>query len=243
MLSRNFIAALVAFVVCLSALQSAASAAIIQIDENLDDNLVPSGFSLTTIAAAGVTNGRLQATAINGTATLRYNAVPANLDRIDISYRGHFGYSRWGTYTEVTFGGVGIVLNHGFNEFNDGINNVARLSGGDISINPANFSNFEYDISVVDGLVSYTGTDSVSNTQAFSLTYANAGILVADISDISFRTHNTTGTEPVWLDDINMQLRTVEVPAPGALPLFALGLIGLAGARRVARARPSSRIF
>ena len=85
---------------------------------------------------------------------------------------------------------------------------------------------------MVDGQVSFTGTDTATNTQAFSLVHADAGILLANINQISFRSHNTTGTEPVWLDDIRMQLHTVEVPAPGAVLLFGLGIAGLGYARR-----------
>lgn len=213
-------------------LHGTASAAIIQVDENLNNNLVPSGFSLTTTNASGLANGRLEASAVNGSALLNYTTLPNNLSQIDISYRGHFGYSKWGTFTEVTLVGLPIVLSHGANEYVVGSNNYASISGGGTSTSPFNFSNFEYAITVVDGQVSYTGTDIATNTQAFSLSYADAGILLADINQISFRSHNTTGTEPVWLDDISMQLHTTAVPAPAALPLFALSLMCLGLARR-----------
>jgi len=225
--NRKRITALTVFAFCLAAVQGTASAAIIQIDENLDNNLVPSGFSLTTTNTAGLANGRLEATAVNGSAALVYNTLPGNLSQIDISYRGHFGYSYWGTYTEVSFGGLPITLTHGANEYTQGLNNYASISDGGTSTSPFNFSNFEYAITVVDGQVSYTGTDTATNTQAFNLTHTDAGILLADINQISFRSHNTTGTEPVWLDDINMQLHTVPVPATGWL--FGTGLIGLIG--------------
>jgi len=227
--SRKRISALTVFSFCLVAVQGTANAAIIQIDENLNNNLVPSGFSLTTINTAGLANGHLEArsTPYNGTATLVYNALPGNLSQIDISYRGHFGYSLWGTYTEVSFGGLPITLSHGVNEYTKGPNNFASISGGGTSTNPYNYSNFEYAITVVDGQVSYTGTDSATNIQAFNLTLADAGILLADINQISFRSHNTTGTEPVWLDDINIQLSTVPVPA--AVWLFGTALLGLIG--------------
>ena len=98
--------------------------------------------------------------------------------------------------------------------------------------NALNFSDFEYDITVVDGQVSFTGTDIVTGTEAFSMTHADAGIVLSDITQISFRAHNTTGTEAVWLDDIKMQLHTVEVPEPGTPVLFALGLFAFSVAKR-----------
>ena len=68
-----------------------------------------------------------------------------------LSYRGHFGYSLWGTYTEVSFGCLPITLTHGVNEYTQGRNNYASISGGGTSTNPFNYSNFEYAITVVDG--------------------------------------------------------------------------------------------
>jgi len=230
--NRKRITALTVFAFCLAAVQGTANAAIIQVDENLNNNLVPSGFSLTTTNAAGLANGRLEATRVNGTAALIYDTLPGNLSQIDISYRGHFGYSYWGTYTEVSFGGLPITLTHGANDYSWGSNNYASISGGGTSTSSFNFSIFEYAITVVDGQVSYTGTDSATNTQAFNLTLTDPGILLADISQIRFQSHNTTGTEPVWLDDINMQLHTVPVsavPVPAAIWLFGSALIGLVG--------------
>jgi len=230
--NRKRIAALTVFAFCLTAVQGMANAAIIQIDENLDNNLVPSGFSLATTNTAGIANGRLQATATNGSAVLAYNTLPGNLNQIDISYRGHFGYSQWGTYTVVSFGDLPISLTHGVADAPGqyavwGANNYASISGGGTSTSPFNYSIFEYSITVVEGQVSYTGTDSATGTQAFNLILADASIVLADINKISFRSHNTTGTEPVWLDDINMQLSTVPVPA--AIWLFGTALIGLVG--------------
>lgn len=225
--NRKRITALTVFAFCLAAAQGTASAAIIQVDENLNNNLVPSGFSLTTTNTAGLTNGHLETTAVNGSAALVYNTLPGNLSQIDISYQGHFGYSLWGTYTEVSFGGLPITLTHGVNDWTWGSYNYASISGGGTSTSPFNYSIFQYAITVVDGQVSYTGTDSVTNTQAFNLTYTDASILLADINQISFRSHNTTGTEPVWLDDINMQFHTVPVPA--TVWLFGPAMIGLIG--------------
>ena len=232
MFNRNRVIALAVSAFCLVAIQGTVGAAIIQVDENLNDNLVPTGFSLTTTNTAGLSNGRLEATAVNGSTALAYNTLPSNLAQVDISYRARFGYSFWGTYTVVSLGGLPITLTHGANEFTHGPNNFATIGGGGTTTSPFNFSTFEYAITVVDGQVSFTGTDTATNTQAFSLVHADAGILLANINQISFRSHNTTGTEPVWLDDIRMQLHTVEVPAPGALLLFGLGIAGLGYARR-----------
>ena len=230
--NRKWTTALTVFAFCLAAVQGTASAAIVHVNENLNNNLVPSDFSLNITNTAGLANGRLQATAVNGTANLVYNTLPSNLSQIDISYRGHFGYSLWGTYTEVSFGGLPINLTHGVNEYTQGLNNFASIGGGGTSTSPLNYSNFEYAITVIDGQVSYTGTDSATNIQAFNLTHSDAGILLADINQIGFRTHNTTGTEPVWLDDISMQLHTVPVsavPIPATVWLFGTALLGLIG--------------
>jgi len=226
---KKQITALAVLALCLTAVQGTSSAAIIQIDENLDNNLVPSGFSLNTINNAGLANGRLEATSrpYNGTAVLTYNTLPGNLSQIDISYRGHFGYSYWGTYTEVSLGGLPITLTHGVNDYVRGGYNYANISGVDASYNSLNYSNFEYAISVVDGQVSYTGTDTATNTQAFNLIHTDASIMLAAINQISFRSHNTTGADTVWLDDINMQLHTVPVPA--AVWLFGTALFALIG--------------
>ena len=231
MWNRKRITALAVSAFCLAAIQGTASAAIIQVDENLNNNLVPSGFSLTATNAAGLANGRLEASAVNGSAILNYTTLPNNLSKIDISYRAHFGSSFWGTYTQVELGGL-TTLFHGVAEFNFGSNNHASIGGGGTSTIPLNLSDFEYAITLVDGQISYTGTDTATNIQEFSLTYADAGILLADLTQIGFRSHNTTGTEPVWLDDISMQLHTTAVPAPTALSLFALSLMGLGLARR-----------
>ena len=233
--NRKWITALTVFAFCLTTVQGTASAAIIHVDENLNNNLVPSGFSLNITNSAGLANGRLEATATNGSANLVYNNLPGNLSRIDISYRGHFGYSYWGTFTEVSFGGLPINLLHGVNGYTQGSNNYASIGGGVSSTNPLNYSDFEYAITVIDGQVNYTGTDSATNTQAFNLTLTDAGILLADINQIGFRSHNTTGTEPVWLDDINMQLHTAPVsavPIPAAVWLFGTALIGFVGMSR-----------
>lgn len=235
MVCQKWTTALAVFGFCLAAVQGTASAAIVQVHENLNNNLVPSDFSLNITNSAALANGRLEATAVNGTANLVYNTLPGNLSKIDISYRGHFGYSLWGTYTDVSFGGLPISLTHGVNEYTQGLNNYASISGGGTTTSPLNYSNFEYAITVIDGQVSYTGTDSVTNTQAFNLIHTDAGILLADINQIGFRTHNTTGTEPVWLDDINMQLHIVPVsavPIPATVWLFGTALLGFVGMSR-----------
>lgn len=231
MFTLKRLATLAVSVFCLAAVHGTAGAAIIHVDENLNDNMVPAGFSLTTTNTAGLANGRLEATAINGSTAIVYETMPGNLSQIDISYRGHFGYSLWGTYTVVSLGGLPVTMTHGANEFTHGLNNFASITG-DTTTGPFNFSEFEYAITVVDGQVSYTGVDTATNTQAFSLTYTDVGVVLADIDQISFRAHNTTGTEPVWLDDINIQLHTVAVPAPATLALFGLGIAGLGLARR-----------
>jgi hypothetical protein len=231
MLNRKRIGTLTVAAFCFAAITGTASAASILVDENLNNNVVPPGFSLSTTNSAGLANGRLEASSVNGSAALYYNSLPNNLSQIDISYRGHFGYSYWGTYTQVELSGL-TNLFHGAADFNYGPNNHAYIGGGDSSTNPFNFSDFEYAITIVDGQISFTGTDTVSNTETFSLTRVDAGILVADITQIGFRSHNTTGNEPVWLDDIRMELHTAEVPEPAALLLFGLGLTGLIYVRR-----------
>jgi hypothetical protein len=50
---------------------------------------------------------------------------------------------------------------------------------------------------------------------------------LSQVKDFGLRSHNTTGTEPVWLNDINMQVSTVPVPA--AVWLFGTALVGLIG--------------
>jgi len=232
MINRKQVTVLAAAIFCLAAVQGKAGGAIIQVDENLNDNLTPSGFNLSTTNTAGLSNGRLEATRVNGSGALAYTSLPANLSQIDISYRGHFGYSLWGTYTVVALAGLPVTLTHGANEFNHGLNNFATIGSGGTNLIPFNFSDFEYDITVVDGQVSFTGTDIVTGTEAFSMTHADAGIVLSDITQISFRAHNTTGTEAVWLDDIKMQLHTVEVPEPGTPVLFALGLFAFSVAKR-----------
>ncbi|MFT5486896.1 MAG: hypothetical protein ACI9JL_000200 [Paracoccaceae bacterium] len=230
MFNMKQITALAVSTFCLVAVQGTASAAIIQVNENLNNNLVPSGFSLTTTNSASLVNGRLEASAINGSAALHYTALPSNLSQVDISYRGHFGSSFWGTYTQVELTGL-TTLFHGVAEFNYGSNNHA-IAGGDTSTSPINLSEFEYAITVIDGQISFSGTDTATNIEEFSLTYADAGILLTNLTQIGFRSHNTTGSEPVWLDDISMQLHTMEVPAPGILALFGLGILGLGLAHR-----------
>jgi len=207
-----------------------ANADIIQIDENLNDNLVPTGFSLSTTNAAGLANGRLEASAINGSALLQYNNLPGNLSQLDISFRGHFGYSFWGTYTQVEMTGLPTLF-HGVADFNFGQVNRASI-GGVVSTTPFNFSEFVYSINIIDGQINYSGTDTATDTLAFNLSYVDAGILLSDITQIGFRSHNTTGTEPVWLDDIEIQLHTVDVPAPATLFLFCFGLAGLGYLKR-----------
>jgi hypothetical protein len=230
MWNKKRIMALAVSAFCLVAVQGTASAAIILVDANLNNNLVPAGFSLTTTNTGSIANSRLEASATNGSAVLHYTALPSNLSQVDISYRGHFGSSFWGTYTQVELTGL-TTLFHGFAEFNYGSNNHA-IAGGEASTSPMNLSVFEYAITVIDGQINFSGTDTATNIQEFSLTHTDAGILLANLTQIGFRSHNTTGTEPVWLDDISMQLHTMEVPAPGALPLFALGLTALYLAKR-----------
>jgi hypothetical protein len=227
MFKKKQITALTISIFCLAAVQGTANAAIIQVNENLNNNVAPSGFSLTTTNNSGLANGRLEASATNGSAALIYNTLPGNLSQIDISYRGHFGYSFWGTFTEVSLGGLSVNLLHGAAAANYGSNNFSRIDGGPTTLGAFNFSEFEYDITVIDGQVSYTAIDTADNTPEFSLIYTDASIVLANINQISFRSHNTTGSEAVWLDDISMQLHTVEVPEPGILALFGLGVLGI----------------
>ncbi|MFK7997928.1 MAG: hypothetical protein AB8B87_27645 [Granulosicoccus sp.] len=233
---KKRIAVLTVLAFYLAAVQGTASAAIIEVDENLNNNLVPTDFSLTTTNNSGLANGRLEAKAVNGSAALVYNnnTLLGNRRQIDISYRGHFGYSYWGTYTEVTFGGLPITLNHGVNPTKHPASNFAGISGEAVSTSPFNFSIFDYAITLVDGQANFTGTDIATNTLAFNLTHTNANIRLADINQISFRSHNTTGTEPVWLDDINMQFHTVPVPATPLL-LGAGLLVWMGSGKRNAR--------
>ena len=220
--------AVVTFCLCTAA--GSVSASIIEIDENLDNGLVPTGFSLSTTNSAGLANGRLEANAVNGSAALSYNNLPAGLSRIDISFSGDFGYSYWGTYTEVTLGGLPISMSHGVNDFKFDTNDFASLSGAPTAINTLSRTpSFDYHISLTNGQVRYSGYDSATNTEAFNLVHTDASILLAAINQISLRAHNTTGSETVWLDDINIKLHVSAVPVPAAVWLFGSALLGLIG--------------
>ena len=225
------IACLVAFaaIFYLATVQGTAVASIIEIDENLDDNLLPADFSLSVTNNAGLANGRLEANAIDGSAALVYHGLPTGLNQVDIRYRGRFGYSFWGTYTEVSIGGLPITMSHGVNDFKFGSNDYASLSGADTVINSLSRTSFDYHITLVDGQVSYSAIDSMTNLEAFNLVYSDAGILLAAINQISLRAHNTTGRDAVWLDDIEIDMQVSAVPLPGAVWLFGTALAGLIG--------------
>ncbi len=237
---KNHIAALSVAAICLVDIQGAAQAGVIQVAENLNNNLTPAGFSLTTSNNSGIANGRLEASPTDGSAALGY-ALTGDFSQIDIRYRGHFGTSFWGTYTEIGLIGLPLYLTHGIKEFYHGDNNFARIdaNGGGgggtglaYDVDPSNTSVFDYAISVVDGAVNFIGTDTANNQEVFNLSYVDVGIVLANISQINFRSHNTTGTTPVWLDDIEMDLHVAAVPESGAVTLFLAGLLGLGLARR-----------
>jgi len=223
---------------CLFALTQTAHASVISVSENLDDNQTPAGgWSLGVTYNAGIQNGRLQATATNGSALLSYTSLPADLTQIDITYRGHFDYSYWGTFTRVGLVGLPLEMSHGINGYVHGNgNNFAQISGsGDpVTLNQINPSVFDYAITAIDGLVTYSATDTNGGSQAFSLSYADTEIVLDNITALSFRTHNTTGTSPVWLDDIELQFHNVPspVPVPAAVWLFGTALVGFVGMSR-----------
>jgi hypothetical protein len=235
---------------CLLALTQTAHASVITVNQNFDSNLDPAGdWSLSVSEDAGIENDRLQAVAINGSALLSYTLLPASLEQIDITYRGFFGsaYStgyNWGTFTAVGLVGLPLEMSHGVNTWTHGNNNYAQIAGSHdpVTINPINPSVFDYVITATDGHVTYSATDTNDGSQAFSLSYADAGIALDNITALSFRTHNTTGINPVWLDDIELQFRTATpelqfltasspspVPVPAAVWLFGTALIGLVG--------------
>jgi len=187
------VAAFAVFVLCLTVLPGAA--ALVQVDADLNDGLVPAGFTLSTTNNAGLANGRLQAVATNGSGRLFYGSLPGGLSQVDIGYRGHFGPSQWGTYTQIELAGVATLF-HGYSNFNfPGVNRASV--GTSSATNPANFSDFDYAITIVDGRIDFSGTDIATGIQEFSLTYTDAGIQLDNLTQIGFRAHNTTGTEPV----------------------------------------------
>jgi hypothetical protein len=229
---------------CLFALTQTAHASVITVSQNFDNNSLedPGDWSLSVIANAGIENDRLQAQAVNGTATLSYTSLPASLEQIDITYSGYFGYSylpsygqNWGTYTTVELVGLPLTMTHGVNPSAHGSHNFAQIAGsGDpVTTNSINPSVFDYAITATDGLVTYSATDTNDGSQAFSLSYADAGIVLDNITALSFDSHNTTGSNPVWLDDFELKFSTAPspspVPVPPALLLFGTGLLGLIG--------------
>ena len=233
---------------CLFALTQTAYASVITVSQNFDSALDPAGdWSLSATASAGIQGGRLQANSVNGSALLSYNPLPASLEQIDITYRGYFGYSNlprysqnWGTYNTVGLVGLSLEMNHGY----FGSTPFARMTGNDeLALSkPQNPLEYDYAITAIDGLVTYSATDTNDGSPAFSLSYADAGIVLNSITALSFRSHNTTGINPVWLDDIKLQFRTASpelqfltasppspVPIPAAVWLFGTALIGLVG--------------
>ena len=237
---------------CLFALTQTAYASVITVSQNFDSSLDPADdWSLSTTASAGIQDDRLQANAIDGSALLSYTPLPASLEQIDITYRGFFGSAylssygiNWGTFTTVGLVGLSLEMSHGVNTWTQGNNNYAQIAGSHdpVALNPINPSVFDYVITVIDGLVTYSATDTNDGSQAFSLSYADAGIALDNITALSFRSHNTTGINPVWLDDIELQFRTASpelqfrtasppspVPVPAAVWLFGTALIGLVG--------------
>lgn len=205
-----------------------AHAGLITVDADFNDNLTPAGFTLGTTNNSGITNQRLQALAINGSGVVSY-AMDPNVTRVEVTYQAQFNWSQWGTYSEIYVAGAPITLSHGVNNYNHGNFNYALAGTPGFSetvLNGLNYAVFEYSLTITDGLFTWSGTDTSTNTETFNISGASAGIVVGDISSIGFRAHNTTGSSAVWVDNIHMELETAEssIPVPSPLMLSALFL-------------------
>lgn len=200
--------------------------------ENLDDNLVPSGWTLSPTGNSGITNGRLEAYSVNGSGVLAY--ALSNVSELTLEYDGSFIDNQWGSYSLIDIQGLPLEFYHGTNRASHGNNNFASV-GGVLELNPVDTSDFHYEISVTAGLATFRGVNS-SMVEEFNISYMNASIDPSLITGVSFRAHHTVDAGVTWIDNLNISAEELSsVPEPSSIILLGLAGLGLTALRRRTR--------
>lgn len=199
-------------------------------------NTLPAGWTLDSVNGGGINNERLESQATDQSATISYS-LSQPVASITISYHGSIQDSYWGSFNLLMLNADSSTLrarhnNEGFNFGNDNIASLtfsgeSEASGPGVADYPEVFSDFLYEFTFSGNTATYQITDTATSTVLASLTRTATPFSVSDVETISFQSFHTTGSGITWIDDIEIAM--VAVPIPASVWLFgsALGLLRL----------------
>ena len=190
---------------------------------NLDDNAVPSGWTLENRSydgcCGGIEEGRLWARIIDANYHLsEVGSLPPGTTSLTLEYDADIAYSLWGriTATGVQVGTDTMSCIHGTSQYVYGDVSRARIfrnnSNDGLLLSqdfPPEYVSYHYAATFTDGTIRYKATRLSDGAVLFDLSASDPTFALADVDGVWFDVYATTDND-CWMDNLRVTVASEE---------------------------------
>lgn len=198
---------------------SASSTGCVSELHDLNDNQVPSGWSIEIIRDGELSAGAIWGVPTDGGVRLvkPVGVSASGVGEITAEWDGDLQYSNWGVsnlFRMITTEGIEYHVLAGYSDHapvgtSTPDTNFVRFTYGDgtkvVHIVPQEFGEFHYQLSLTDGQATIVSTRLSDGTEKFNITNPLPGLVLADIAEVKFQVYATTDNM-VWMDNLFLEI-------------------------------------